>query len=220
MFADDTTVYLSSDDDFAELQCILNTWCSAAKARFNIGKTEIIPIGTVEFRENMARTYRLTGAWNNYPRGVHMAGEGNAIRILGAWLGNNIDQPEVWSRTLAKITTVLERWKASHPTIEGKKHVVQMIVGGMTQFLTDVQRMPESVQRRLTKIIRNYIWDDKHNTPVGMEHLYLPKNRGGLGLLDLEARNEAIDIMWLKAYLDFGESRQLWAYLADDLLAS
>ncbi|EIW58329.1 uncharacterized protein TRAVEDRAFT_100218, partial [Trametes versicolor FP-101664 SS1] len=50
LFADDTTVYLSEEDDFQVLQSVLDTWCSAAKARFNIGKTEIIPLGSREFR--------------------------------------------------------------------------------------------------------------------------------------------------------------------------
>ena len=44
-------------------------------------------------------------------------------------------------------------------------------------------------------------------------------DQGGLGILDLEARNEAIDIMWLKAYLAFGPKRPMWAYVADALMA-
>ncbi len=227
LFADDTTVYLSSNDDFRVLQDILDTWCSAAKARFNMGKTEIIPIGRATFREEMAQTYRATGAWKNYPRGVHVTQEGEAVRILGAFFGNGIDQVGVWSLVLAKIVAmrkplleVIERWKNGHATIQGKKHVVQMIVGGMTQYLTAVQRMPEPIRVRLDKIIRNYIWNDRRNSPVGIKHLHLPVNQGGLGLLDLEARNEAVDVMWLKAYLDLSNNRPTWAYIADDLFAT
>ncbi len=227
LFADDTTVYLSSRDDFRVLQNTLDTWCSAAKARFNINKTEIIPIGTPEFRDKMATTYRQEGAWHNYPRGVHVAQEGEAVRILGAFFGNNVSQIDVWSVVLTKIVAIkkplmhaMERWKAGHATLHGKKHVIQMIVGGMTQFLTTVQRMPDTIRVRLDKIIRNYLWDERCNTPVGMKHVYLPVSQGGLGILDLSARSEAIDIMWLRTYLDFSTERPLWAYVADDLLAS
>ncbi len=227
LFADDTTVYLSSRDDFATLQRVLDTWCSAAKARFNISKTEIIPIGNPEYREEMARTYRATGAWQNYPRGVHVAQEGEAVRILGAFFGNGIAQADIWSLVLTKIVAIkkplmhaIARWKMGHATLQGKKHVIQMIVGGMTQFFTTVQRMPDEIVKRLTKIIRGYLWEDRHNTPVGMQHVCLPVAMGGLGILDLNARNEAIDIMWLKTYLDLGEERPLWAYLADDMLVN
>ncbi len=227
LFADDTTVYLSHNDDFGTLQAVLDTWCSAAKARFNIGKTEIIPLGTPTFRDEMAETYRVTGAWKNYPRGVHVAQNGEAVRILGAFFGNNVVQADVWSLVLTKIVAMrkplmhaIERWKTGHATLQGKKHVVQMIIGGMTQFLTTVQRMPDTIVQRLTKIMRGYLWDDRHNPPVSMDHVYLPVEQGGLGMLDLNARCEAIDVMWLKTYLDFSEERPLWAFLADDLLAT
>ncbi len=229
LFADDTTVYLSEEDDFATLQRVLDVWCSAAppaRARFNISKTEIIPIGNPAFRNEMANTYRSTGAWGNYPRNVHVAQNGEAVRILGAFFGNGVEQLDIWTLVLTKLVAMkkplmhaMERWKAGHATLHGKKHVVQMIVGGMTQFFTTVQRMPDAIIQRLTKIVRGYLWDDRHNTPVGMEHVCLPVTRGGLGMLDLATRREAIDVMWLKTYLDFSDERPLWAYLADDLLA-
>lgn len=53
-----------------------------------------------------------------------------------------------------------------------------------------------------------------------MDHLCLPVELGGLGMLDLDARREAIDMMWLKTYLDLSEEHPIWAHLADDLLAS
>ncbi len=227
LFADDTTVYLSAQDDFATLQRILDTWCSAAKARFNIGKTEIIPIGSPEFRVEMATTYRTTGAWRDYPRNIHMAQEGEPVRILGAFFGNGTDQVGIWTTVLTKIVAirqplmqVLARWKEGNATIYGKKHIVQMIIGGITQFLTMVQRMPKTIEKRLDKIIRGILWNDRRNSPVGLKHMYLPVERGGLGILDLQARSEAIDIMWLKSYLDLSPERPTWAFLADDLLAS
>ncbi len=227
LFADDTTVYLSHEDDFKALQDVLDIWCSAAKARFNIAKTEIIPLGSAAFRTRMAETYRDTGEWYNYPQGVHVAQDGEAVRILGAFFGNGVDQVDIWSVVLTKIVAMrkplvhaMQRWSAGHATLHGKKHVIQMIVGGMTQFFTTVQRMPEIILKRLTKIIRGYLWDERCNTPVGMEHVYLPVSLGGLGILDLSSRSDAVDIMWLKAYMDCSENRPTWAYFADDILAT
>ncbi len=106
LFADDTTVYLSAQDSFATLQKVLDTWCSAAKARFNLGKTEIIPIGSAEYRKEMATTYQATGGWKDYPRNVHVAQEGEAVRILGAFFGNGVNQTEIWSVVLTKIVAI------------------------------------------------------------------------------------------------------------------
>ncbi|KAI0769581.1 hypothetical protein BD413DRAFT_439477, partial [Trametes elegans] len=123
--------------------------------------------------------YKVTGRWKNYPQNVHVAGEGEPVCILGAFFGYNIGECEVWSTRLTKLEDTLKRWKLGRTTLEGKRHVAQMFIGGMTQFLTDVQRMPDQVKSRLTKILRKYIWDDKHNNPVGLAHLSLPFDQGG-----------------------------------------
>jgi len=52
-----------------------------------------------------------------------------------------------------------------------------------------------------------------------MEQLYLPIREGGLKLLNITARNKAIDIMMIQSYLNFEETRPRWAYLADHLIA-
>ncbi|KIY48914.1 hypothetical protein FISHEDRAFT_16943, partial [Fistulina hepatica ATCC 64428] len=50
MFANDMTVYLSEKDDYNKLSHILAEWCAASRAKFNIEKTVIIPIGSPEYR--------------------------------------------------------------------------------------------------------------------------------------------------------------------------
>ncbi|EJF60677.1 hypothetical protein DICSQDRAFT_147680 [Dichomitus squalens LYAD-421 SS1] len=220
LFADNTTIYLSDEDDFDVLQKILDTWCSAAKAKFNILKTEIIPIGERSYREEMAKTYKETGRWRSYPKLVHMVGEGDAIRILGVFFGNDIDQLAIWSPSIAKVAAAIECWQKGNATLDGKRHVIQMAVAGMTQYLTDVQRMPDQVVKRLEKIIRDYLWDGKAVPPIAKEYPRLPIDDGGLNIIDISARNEAIDVMWLKMYLNFASDRPQWAYIADDILAT
>ncbi|EEB98202.1 hypothetical protein MPER_02334 [Moniliophthora perniciosa FA553] len=50
LFADDTTVFLSENDNFEDLKQILDGWCIAAKAVFNIAKTQVIPIGELQYK--------------------------------------------------------------------------------------------------------------------------------------------------------------------------
>ncbi|KAH9858720.1 hypothetical protein C2E23DRAFT_694426, partial [Lenzites betulinus] len=128
----------------------------------------------------VAEEHKSTGKWKNYPSSAKLAKEGDAVRILGAYLGNGVEEADVWTTRLAKVNNAMARWKRSHTTMGGKKHVAQMIVGSMTQFLADVQRMPEVVTKRFTKMIRDYLWDDRKHIPVAMEYLLLPQNRGGL----------------------------------------
>ena len=56
LFADDTTVVLTEHDSLSNLIEILNKWCEVSGAKFNVENTEIIPIGTQEYREKLTRT--------------------------------------------------------------------------------------------------------------------------------------------------------------------
>lgn len=76
------------------------------------------------------------------PQHIHIVKDGEAVRMLGAWVGNKINSEGVWAPTLEKIDRKLEQWERSHPTMEGRRLIIQMVVGGMTQYLTQVQGMP------------------------------------------------------------------------------
>ena len=51
-----------------------------------------------------------------------------------------------------------------------------------------------------------------------MTTLRRPIHEGGLNILDVRSRNEAIEIVWLKAYLNFSPSRQQWATVTDHII--
>lgn len=75
------------------------------------------------------------------------------IRILCAWFGNSLTGQESWLPLLDKIDKCLEQWEKSRPSIEGRKFIVQMIVRGMAQYLTQVQGMPKQIEVKLTQKI-------------------------------------------------------------------
>ncbi|KAF9553195.1 hypothetical protein CPC08DRAFT_738004 [Agrocybe pediades] len=218
LFADDTTVYLTEEDDYSYLIEILNTWCRVSGAKFNEQKTVLIPIGTREYRHGLLTSRKLKEGGESIPDGCAIAADGTPVRVLGAYVGNNVSNAEVWTPTLEKITLKLVRWSKGHPTQDGRQKIVGMDVGGMTQYLTKVQGMSPEVEEEVTKQIRNFMWDDK-SPMVGMETLCAPIAEGGKGLLDIRARNEAIELMKVKTYLSKPEDRPRWAFVADRLIA-
>ncbi|KAL1662211.1 hypothetical protein FB107DRAFT_187489, partial [Schizophyllum commune] len=127
----------------------------------------------------MFSMYNELGEWKNYPKGVHMASEGDAIRILGAYFGNCFEACAPWSPRLEVVRQALERWAKGHSTLEGRRHSINISVGGTTQFLTEVQGMPDEVLRELIKMERLFFWDDKTHSPVAMDYLYGPFAEGG-----------------------------------------
>ena len=100
----------------------------------------------------------------------------------------------------------------------GKKHIAQMGPAGMSQYLTTVQGMPKTVEKEITTMIRDLMWGTDNRSPIALHHLYAPLEEGGIGLVDIESRNEAIEIMWLKRYLTLDHSRPAWAFATDALI--
>ncbi|KAH9166360.1 hypothetical protein EDB89DRAFT_1857595, partial [Lactarius sanguifluus] len=88
-----------------------------------------------------------------------------------------------------------------------------------TQFLTKAQGMPDPIREALTKEIRHFIWEDDDHIPcLGLNHLERPRGVGGIKLLDIKARNEAIELVWLREYLNLTHMRATWAFVTDILI--
>ena len=219
LFADDTVLYLNEEDRYDEVLNLLDKWCLASGAKFNKEKTEIIPIGSKTHREKITRTRKLNQEDNPIHDDIHIAQDGEAIRSLGAWIGNHTQETRPWEPIIDLVRKDLDRWKAVHPTLDGKRLIAQAIVGGRTQFLTKAQGMPTSIREALTKEIRRFIWEDENHTPrLSLTHLEAPQELGGIKLLNLKNRNEAIELVWLKEYLNLSNTRPTWAFVTDILV--
>jgi len=95
----------------------------------------------------------------------------------------------------------LNIWGQKKPSMEGRRHIVQMYIGGMTQYLTKVQGMPKTVEKRLEKRVRTFMWGDKTQAPVNRETLHAPIALGGRAVLQIDSE------------------RPLWGLFADAILA-
>lgn len=221
LFADDTSAFLSKNDSWSGLWDVIQPWCAGSTAHFNAPKTEVIPVGSPAYRAAVLEHRCLSGLHaddDKIPRTVTIAPDGTAVRVLGAWIGNGANQAAIWGPALAKAEAFLERWGKCHPSLRGKRHIVQMGPGGITQYLTVVQGMPASIEKRLTAMIRSFIWEGG-SPAVSMDALCRPVEEGGIGLLHIPSRNQAIDLMWAKRYLSLDVHRPRWAFAVDVLLA-
>jgi len=75
LFVDDTTVYLNQNDLFDDLTNTLDLWCKVSGARFNVNKTEIIPIGSKTYRNEVLETRCTTPLNPAISQNIHIAKE-------------------------------------------------------------------------------------------------------------------------------------------------
>ncbi|PBK71803.1 hypothetical protein ARMSODRAFT_1016797 [Armillaria solidipes] len=149
---------------------------------------------------------------------VHIAKDGEAVRILGAFIGNEVDMAALWLSILDKMQEKFESWESTHPTIEGRQLLIQMYASGFTQFLTRAQGMLSSVLERTQKIVHNFAWDNQGPTPINRTIQSAPIDSGGMQILDIKICNQAIEVMQLKSYLQLGDDHPVAGYVKDAII--
>ena len=140
------------------------------------------------------------------------------MRILGAWIGNKANDQTPWEPILDTIKSKLNVWERAHLTLNGRHIVIQAVIGGHTQFLAKAQGMLSHIEEALSNTISRFIWDRGTKPRIAMTTLQRPIHKGGLNILDIKSRNEAIEIIWLKTYLNFSLSCQKWATVIDHII--
>lgn len=120
---------------------------------------------------------------------MHVAKEGEPIRILGAWLRNGVDQATMWVPIRENYCRRLLRWGAARHSLEGRRLILRMQVTGVMQYLTKVRGMPRDVETQLNKQIHNFTWNHKKVDMVNQAQMYAPHQNGGKKILNIEARN-------------------------------
>ena len=184
MFADNTMVILTEHDSLSNLIGILDKWCEVSGAKFNIQKTEIIPIGSEDYHKKLIEMREIGEAGESIPPSIHIAKDGTATRILGAWVGNNVNQEEPWRKITETIGKNFKQWEARYLTLEGKRLIVQMIAGRKTQFLTRAQGMPKSIQTTIHKMITEFVWG-KGRANMDIKDMAQAPTRGGRKILNI-----------------------------------
>ena len=194
LFTDDTTVFLLESDKFEDLQAILDSWCEISGVKFNIDKMEIIPLGNKTQRETTSTTRRPCKNGATIPSNLHITKNREPVRILGAWLGNNVDQATTWAPLIENVNKHLKRWGAAKHSLEGRRLIIQMQVASVTQYLSKVQGMPKKIENELDSMTRKFMWNYESRDTVNLSQMNAPHNKGGKRLLNMEARNKAINL--------------------------
>ena len=67
--------------------------------------------------------------------------------------------------------------------------------------------MLDHIKKEMTKIMKDFIWDGNKGGLMRLDYTAKIREKGGLGMPHLKTRMKAIDIMWLKKYLDTPDKR-------------
>lgn len=96
--------------------------------------------------------------------------------------------------------------------------ILKALVQSKALFLATVNNMTKDVKAKMTRQMKDFVWDNRERGLMKWEGIIQEKSEGGLNIPDINVRMEAINIMWLKKYLAPTDKKPDWAYLVDDIV--
>lgn len=217
LFADDTLIYLSKGDQLKEMKRVVDLFCKASTAKFNLEKTEYLPVGPKQYREKLYRTRKF--GREAIEEGITIIKDGEPMRTLGAWVGNMSDTRLQWDRILEQQQKIMDTWSKMNLPFGGKELVLKALIQSRALFLATVNGMPKDIMHTMKKQMRSFMWNGKRRGDVMWESIIRRRDEGGLGIPDIEARVDAIQVMWLKKWTTTtGKDKPLWAHLTDEII--
>ncbi|KAK0458374.1 hypothetical protein IW261DRAFT_1304351, partial [Armillaria novae-zelandiae] len=200
LFADDTLAYLGPEDKLSTLDKVTCTFCTATTAVFNNKKTEFLPVGSEDYRNNVIRNGNLPDEPEYKMDESQIVPDGQAVRSLGCYIGNHIEEYEKWNEIAKKCESITTAWKQLHPPFSSRVMLTQSLLIQRTQYLATVNALPPKIEKTITKTIYDFIWDDKKGY-INREGTLAPIKSGGLNVPSLKARYDTILINWIQRWL-------------------
>ena len=186
-FADDTNVYLDANTNFAAVTQTLQKAERNLGLKVNYDKTVLYRIGSLQHAQ-AERYVQETYTWGEPP-----------ITTLGVDVINDPIEMAVANMQplIGKVESVLNAWKHRNLTLMGWVLVVNTLVESLFVYKMSVlSHMDDSILNQIQQIIWTYIWQGKH-AKINFSLLRRPKDHGGLCLVDLRSKHQALLIQWI-----------------------
>ena len=117
------------------------------------------------------------------------------FRYLGVPLSPHRLLASQYSPLLHKLEMAIQVWVGKHLSYAGRLELIKSVLHGMVQFWVTIFPMPQAVIKQITCMCRNFLWTGNvsrsKSALVAWKTICLPKNEGGLGVLDIQACNNS-----------------------------
>ncbi|XP_074277740.1 uncharacterized protein LOC141601363 [Silene latifolia] len=118
------------------------------------------------------------------------------FRYLGVPISSKRLSVADCNRVVDKIVARIRGWGAKHLSYAGRLVLVKAVLTQMHAYWARIFLLPKGVIHKVECICKNYLWaghaEYKHSPPVAWETCCLPKEQGGLGIINCHLWNAAL----------------------------
>ena len=192
-YADDTLIVMPAEESqLIELQHLLGEFADSTGLKVNFSKSLMLPINVDDSKTQLLATTigcKVGSMPFNY-MGLPVGTTRPAVQEFLPML-NRIE------RQLMGINSML--------TYAGRLIIVNSVLSALPTFYMCTLKVPISVIEQVDKYIMHFLWDNgdinrKGGCLVAWDKACLPKNQGGLGIIDLRAQNTALLLKYLHKF--------------------
>ena len=189
-YADDMDTALPAESEVInEVFQTLEWFRSISGLSVNYDKTTLYRIGSL--KKSKAELYTTKNVnWTEH-----------GINVLGVDVRS--DDKEAlecnYNPILHKIDNIFAMWSRRNITLTGKVNIVNTLVASLFVYkMMVLPNISNSLIARIEQKISNFLWNQK-KPKIALKTLQLPKNKGGMGLVDLRKKEISLKATWISA---------------------
>ena len=184
-YADDTTSFLKDYRLLVNLFSIVSLYERGSGAKLNRGKTKAMWLGAWKTRTSQ-------------PLGLKWV---TKMKILGVFFGTEPVEEANWQHKINKLEKALNLWKSRALSLVGKSLIVNVLGFSKFLYLAKVLVIPQWVLVRVNQLVWPFIWGSRIET-VSRDSLFCPVASGGLNIINLDLKCEALRVSSLVSTFD------------------
>ena len=207
-YADDTSFLSTNFSDIPFIFEQFSKYKTAMGCSLNISKTEGLLIQT-------NRVYHIN---NKFPIKWNIK---EYVKILGIHFNNDIEKTKRCNinKCIQNMENNVKIQDQRNLSLKGKTIIINAVLLSKLWYVGNVFPVPKNLLTEINKIIFKFLWNNKNLEPVARETLFLPRERGGLGILLPSIQSQALRIKFL-LQLGNENNTNIWTYLGRYWVAS
>ena len=200
-YVDDSNTFLKNETFVSNFLNIMRNYETASGSRMNSDKT----LG-------LSLNRRIEKKIN----GINITLR--AERVLGIDLGGRREKTETdfWDKLIEKLGAKLKIWNARTLSLEGKVYIIKSVGIAQLLYALDMKSISDSHKKKINEILWDFLWYGK-NPKFSKAICKLPREKGGLGLIDIDTLVKVKRIKWVIRVLKDNDE-QNWSKLIENYL--
>ncbi|XP_048854239.1 uncharacterized protein LOC125722031 [Brienomyrus brachyistius] len=175
-YADDTTLFVSSDQSLSHALSLVHAFGWASGATLNLSKSVAKYFGSWKAREDVAGGLTLCDG---------------PLKVLGVNFLSDGAARLNWEERLAIARRKIGLWKSRSLSFQGKVLALKVDILPTLLYLAHVYPLPRFMRRGLTRDVFNLVWGGRYEY-VRREVMYLGKDRGGRDVIDFPLKLDCL----------------------------